>query len=156
MTLIGVNLGPAAAGSPALGCYERDYSAAHLTKHRLQVVDRIVLHITRQEGAGRFANMWVETANQGHVAASGHGGGRFSQFLHCWSDNGVNKCAVECDGGTMQITKQSAKGLTFRTRSLLVGDTDECGGAVDLAEVQGQPVSYRLNRVSDAVCAAEY
>ena len=153
--MAGVITGAATAGELALGCYERDYSATHLTRHRLQVVDRIVLRIFEQQGAGKFASMWVKTANQGHVAASGHGGQRFSQFLLCWSDNGVNACSVECDGGRMQVTKQDAKSLTFRTKYLLVGNTEECGGPVDLAEVQNQPVSYRLNRVSDAVCAAE-
>ncbi len=159
-TLVSVALvsgfpGLASADGPATGCFERDYTDAHLTKHRIQIVDRMVLRVYQQQGGAKVANMWVKPANQGHVAASGDGGQHFSQFLFCWTDNGENKCAVECDGGTMQVTKQNAKGLTFRTKYLIVGDAEECGGAVDLAEVQGQYVSYRLNRVSDAVCERE-
>ena len=145
----------AAADGPAPGCYARDYSDAHLAKHTAQIVDRMVMRIWQQDGGTTVADMWVITANQGHVRQSGLGGHRLWQFLICGSDDGQPICGVECDGGRMEITRQDSKGLTFRTRYLLVGPTDQCGGAIDLAEVPGQAVSYRLNAVPETMCDGE-
>jgi len=60
---------------------------------------------------------------------------------------------VECDGGSMEITRADAKILLFRTDYLLVGDADQCGGPVDLAEKVNEKVTYKLMRVADSQCA---
>lgn len=144
--------GPAAAGGPLPGCFARDYSDAHLAANPAQVVDWIVLQVRPDPSAGTVADMWVATAMQGHVLQTGHGGQLFSQFLICWDEGGVPVCGVECDGGTLTVTAQGPDGLTFRTGYLMVGNAQGCGGAVDLAERIGQPVSYRLDRVDASVC----
>jgi len=136
------------------GCYVRDYSAEHLAKNPNQVVDRISVSF-RQNAGDKVAQMSVLTADQGHAGADGHGGQLFAQYLYCFAGNGGAKnwtCSVECDGGSMEITRVDGKILEFRTDYLLVGEIDECGGAVDLAEVVGQRVIYRLNRVADSQC----
>lgn len=144
--------GPVFADGPALGCFERSYSDAHLAKNPAQVVRRIMLRLRWQDQAYTVGDMWVETSDQGHVAASGLGGQMFSQFLLCWSEGQTDLCAVECDGGSFSVVRQDRDGLTFQTSYLLVGALYGCGGAVDLAEVPGQTVRYRLNRVSDRAC----
>lgn len=145
--------GPVLA-DPTLGCFERSYSAAHLAGQPAQIVARMRLKLSIQPEYGEWiATMDVRAANQGHAKRNGHGDQSFAQFLICWEDGARRGCSVECDGGSFEITKESATSLTFRTDYLLVGETDDCGGALDLAEKQGQPVSYRLNRVDDAVCA---
>lgn len=142
----------ARADGPGVGCFERVYSDAHLAGQPAQIVKRMVLDIHQQEGGAKVAEMLVTTANQGYVAITGHGGQSFRQFLLCWSDGGRNICAVECDAGRMEVTRQDNTGLTFRTDTLWVGDADECGGAVNIIEKPGQSVSYRMNRVSQAIC----
>ena len=146
---------PGGADEPMEGCYLRDYSAAHLARNPAQVVDRIALRVLQQEGGDMIARIWVDLADQGHVAASGHGGQRMTQFLICWDNEGTPFCAVECDGGSFEVRRQDAGGMVFETRYLMVGETDACGGAVDLAEQPGQAVSYRLDRVEDAICRGE-
>ena len=156
LMLAAVLAGGAQAGGPAPGCFERSYSADHLARHPEQVVERIVLQILTN-GENTAARLWVNTARQGHARAEGLGGQRFAQVLECWDDaDGRGFCAVECDGGNFTVTKRDAKSLTFETKYLMVGDTEECGGAVDLAERPRELVTYRLNAAADAICAAEY
>lgn len=147
--------GPGFAADPVLGCFYRDYSTAHLAKHPAQVVDEIVLSLHRVGESDIFGTLWVQTANQGHAGRAGRGGRLFRQFLLCWKESGTLNCAVECDGGSMTVTKATGDSLTFRTDYLLVGGEEGCGGLVDLAELPGQPVSYRLNRTNPAICGVE-
>lgn len=139
---------------PTYGCFSRDYSAAHLAKHPAQIVDTIRLKLMNQpEYDAWIGLMDVKTANQGHVRRSGHGGQTFSQFLICWEDGGKRGCSVECDGGSFDIKREDGNVLDLRTRYLMVGETEECGGAVDLAEENYRWVTYRLKRMADAACA---
>jgi len=152
MALALMPTGPAFAGGPRQGCFVRDYTDAHLARHPDQIVDRIALRIRKDDYGDIVADMRVLLARQGHVARSGHGGQSMEQFLFCWTEGKKTGCSVECDGGHFTITRDTGKVLTFRTDYLMVGDTDECGGAVDLAEIPGQAVSSRLDRASTAVC----
>lgn len=154
--LLVLTLATPAATEPTFGCYERVYSDQHLAGQPDQVVRELRLYLTSSESENMqwTAGMEVISANQGHAARDGLGAQRFTQFLICWEDDGRRGCSVECDGGSLMITKDDANGLTFRTDYLMVGDTGECGGALDLAEKVGQAVSYRLSRVAEHTCAA--
>lgn len=143
-----------AQGGPSLGCYARDYTDAHLASQPAQVVDQIILRVRRDDSDSlTVADMAVVTANQGHVVKNGLARQHFDQFLVCWQDGSRSFCGVECDGGKMEITHDTGKMLQFRTKYLIVGDRQSCGGPLDLAEVPGEMVPYRLYRVSDAVCS---
>ncbi|MFY0623234.1 MAG: hypothetical protein JXQ89_16235 [Pelagimonas sp.] len=148
-------LGPqmAQAGEIWPGCYERVYSDAHLAKHPKQVVKVIRLQVGEWlSDTDRAGKMQVIPANQGHVRGTGLAGQSLSQFLLCSQRGDTPVCQVECDGGSLELTKQDNTSLTFRTRYLMVGDNEECGGVMDLAEVQNQWVKYRLNRVQASAC----
>ncbi len=137
---------------PREGCYARSYGAAHLNAHPDQVVASMRMRVAVEDGL-RFAAMEVTFADQGHAGRDGFGGRTLRQWVDCREDGqGRPFCGVECDGGWFTVTGQDAAGLTLRTEYLMIGDTEGCGGAVDLAEVPGQAVSYRLNRVADADC----
>ena len=164
-----------AQGAPTHGCFARDYGADHLAAHPDQIVARMVVligpatvilpslpswrELAESSQSADMLNpdqtwmrMAVETTNQGHVAASGHGGQSFEQTLVC----GGGGCGVECDGGGFETERDDGDILQFRTDYLMVGDTGGCGGAIDLAERPREPVSYRLSRVPDALCAEEF
>lgn len=144
-----------AQSAPPEGCYQRNYSQQHLAKNPDQVVEQIAVKFG-QKAADRIAQMSVLTANQGHVRASGNGGQLFDQYLYCFAPRGGAKnwtCSVECDGGSMEIMRADGKTLLFRTDYLLVGDSKECGGPVDLAEKINTQVTYKLTRVADSQCA---
>ena len=98
------------------------------------------------------ARMMAATANQGHARRSGLGNKIFTQWLFCYEEGGRAACSVECDGGRFIVTRQTPDSLTFQTDYLMVGDSEECGGAIDLAEVPRTPVKYRLDLVSDSTC----
>ena len=111
-----------AQSAPPTGCYVRDYSLEHLARNPNQVVDRISVSF-RQNAGDRVAQMSVLTADQGHAGADGHGGQLFAQYLYCFAGSGGSKnwtCSVECDGGSMEITRDDGKILEFRTNYLLV------------------------------------
>lgn len=150
--------GALAGDGPSLGCFERDYTDEHLTSHPDQIVDRIVLDVHRLPDGGEdaFVDMAVWTANQGHVRKTGQGGQRFDQFLFCYQDGKAARCVVECDGGGFTVERDDGEVLQFATSYLVAGEAEECGGAIDLAELPGQSVSYRLTRVSDATCQAVF
>ncbi len=141
-----------AQSGPEPGCYSRNYSAAHLQSQPDQVVAAMKLKIYDQDG-GRFARMIVSFANQGHVRRDGHGAQVLDQFLLCFDESdGTPICAVECDGGSFRITRQDKTGLTFETDYLMVGNTEECGGLINLAEKPRESVKYRLGRVDPQNC----
>lgn len=142
----------AAQEMPREGCYARTYDAAHLSARPNQVVASMLMRVTVEDDL-RFAAMAVTFADQGHAGRDGFGGRTLRQWVDCRKDSqGRPFCGVECDGGWFTVTRQDAAGLTLRTEHLMIGNTEGCGGAVDLAEVPGQAVSYRLNRVGDADC----
>ncbi|WP_136443108.1 hypothetical protein [Pacificoceanicola onchidii] len=145
--------GAASAEEIRPGCYERVYSDAHLAGQPAQVVSEIRFYVGEwlTEVARRGA-LEVIAANQGHARRDDNAGRVMTQFLFCGSETDETVCQVECDGGSLFVTRQTGDSLTFRTRYLLVGNSEECGGQMDLAEVPGQWVSYRLNRVSTSVC----
>lgn len=138
------------------GCFSRDYSDAHLASHPQQVVDQITVGFIEMT-ALPIAIMTVLTADQGLVYDNGLGGQVFEQILICNARpdlSGGWRCSVECDAGGMDVLAVNDEMLEFKTHYLIVGETDECGGAIDPAEVPREPVTYRLNRVADAQCAA--
>jgi len=151
-TALAVLAAPAVA-APA-GCWSRQYDAGHLKQNPAQVVEASWLNFIWQ-GSTLTANLSVYTANQGHVRGTNNAEQVLDQVLLCWQDEGRKNawsCSVECDGGMMEITRMDGKVLEFRTNYLMVGDTDRCGGAVDLAEHPGQSVTYRLYRAPDGEC----
>ena len=140
---------------PEPGCYERQYSAAHLAQNPDQVVKSIRMRIYDDTHYGtkeRYANLDVQFANQGHVRRAGLGAPRLGQSLICFGDADGAGCSVECDGGWFTVTRSTPESLTIETEYLMVGDTEGCGGAVDLAEKPGRPVKYRLDRADPARC----
>ncbi len=154
VTVLGLALSTGASAEDIRpGCYERVYTEDHLRRHPDQVVWQIRLKVGEWvTSVSREGLLQVVAANQGHARASGHGGKLLSQYLYCGTETRWDICQAECDAGRLQVTKQSGQGMTFRTRFLMVGDGFECG-AMDLAEIRDQWVSYRLNRVSDDVCS---
>ncbi len=49
------------------------------------------------------------------------------QSLFCYADKTAKagwRCAVECDGGSLEITRLDDKTLEFRTDYLLIGDAE--------------------------------
>ncbi len=141
-----------AQDGPSKGCYLREYSGAHLASHPDQVVHWIKLRVWDDEMGNRLAAIRAQFAHQGHVARDGFGGRVMDNFMICWRDRGKAFCGVECDGGSIEFLRDDAKGVVFRTQGVVIGDVEGCGGFTTLAEVPGQYVSYRLNRVPDAQC----
>lgn len=134
------------------GCYYRDYSAQHLAAHPDQVVDWIKMVVEKDSYGDTVARMLVASANQGHAKLNTRGGRLFEQWLFCYKENGRTACAADCDGGRFFVTRQTRDSLTFETKYLMVGENEDCGGALDLAEIAGKSVKYRLDRVSDSAC----
>jgi hypothetical protein len=143
---------------PTPGCYQREYSQAHLDKHPNQVARSLTMMIQdHQDGefTNRFAYLVVDFANQGHVKRDGHGAQRLDQSLICWTGADRRRgCSVECDGGSFYVTDETDSKMTIATEYLWIGDTEGCGGKIDLSEVPGQEVKYRLNRVDPLNCLA--
>ncbi len=145
--------GTAQANEIRPGCYERFYSSGHLATHPDQHVAAVRMKVGEwATNVSRATSIEVVLANQGRVSGSRYAGRTLSQFMFCGTESRWDTCVVECDGGSLQVTKQTNSTMTFRTKYLLVGEVADCGGAVDLAEIPGRWVSYKLNRVSDAAC----
>jgi len=154
IAVLATSLGLPALGQegPSPGCYMRDYSDAHLARHPDQVVDWIKMRVMDDDFGNRTAVIRAKFAHQGHVMRSGHGGRIMDNYMICWRSGGTAFCGVECDGGTIEFLRDDASGVLFRTQGVAIGDVEGCGGVTNLAEVPGQYVSYKLNRVSNAQC----
>ncbi|MCR8723196.1 hypothetical protein [Frigidibacter sp. ROC022] len=143
---------PARAEGPPPGCYDRSYSAAHLASHPDQIAARIRLWLEPDgDGTNAVGNLTIWTADQGHARRDGLGNSRFDSFLLCWTENGRDFCGIECDGGHASITVKGDT-LDLSTDGMWVGETQGCGGAIDIAERPDTRVTYRMTRVPDAHC----
>ncbi|MCU0906929.1 MAG: hypothetical protein MUF73_05645 [Rhodobacteraceae bacterium] len=143
---------PASAQGMPQGCWARDYDAAHLAANPDQVVRAMRLSFGKDPENGPVAWLEVTLADQGHAGREGLGGVLLQQGLLCRADGGRPTCVVECDGGSFEVVAQAGGQIDIRTRYLLLGIDDECGGPVDLAELPDTPVTYRLFRAPDSAC----
>ena len=115
-----------AAAAPE-GCFARTYSDAHLANNPAQLVRSISMAF------GDFAGdttPWVDV--QAEIADQGHA------------------------RGTLKIEHLDATSLLVRMDYFTLTTGDDCGGDVDLTEVPGQSVAYKLERRPDAACAGRW
>ena len=138
---------------PNEGCYARTYSKAHLAENPNQGVASIRMRVFQPSGnPDPLVAMAVTMSNQGQAQTDRVMGQVLMQNLYCQNFSDSYGCGVECDGGWIEITRQSADGLTFRTDHLTIGEREECGGYSNLAEPGSGYTSYRLNAVPAAQC----
>ncbi len=80
---------PAAAQDLPLGCFARDYSAAHLAQNPGQNVAAMRLNFrpgTDASAGAPTVRVQVRLANQGRARAEGFGGAVLSQTAYCFID----------------------------------------------------------------------
>lgn len=146
---------PAMAQDLPLGCFARDYSAAHLSQNPQQNVAALRLTFrpgTDASGGAPTMEVQVRLADQARARAEGLGGAVLSQTAYCFIDEtGGWACGVECDGGTLEIARLEGDTLDVSTRYFLVGEVEDCGGAFDLAEGAGA-TTYRLTKAGATTC----
>lgn len=142
---------PASAQSLQPGCWNRTYSLDHLAAHPDQHIARIRL-LLEPDGYGTLmGGLTIWTAGQGHAAREGRGNQRFDSALSCWTDGGAEFCGIDCDGGWAKMVVKGET-LTMTTDRMWVGESEECGGPMDLAEKPDTPVTYRLDKAPLGVC----
>jgi len=156
LTLATLIAAPAASQTVPQGCFTRDYTDTHLAAHPDQVVDWITVDFRPSEYDKSQTIAWITArmAHQGHAARNGIGGMILSEAATNWAD--PLTFGIDCDGGTLEITRHDAGVSEFRTQYLRVS-TDGCDGegiAGDLAERFGEWVTYRLFTADPSVCEA--
>lgn len=136
------------------GCFQRSYDKAHLAAHPDQHIASLLLWIQENPIDPKDRYDWgaLDATLSGQGASGGRAGEVMDQLMLCYADDPHPRCAVECDGGGFDIVRSDATGITIETAYMLIGSAEGCGGALDLAEVPGQAVRYRLNRVADELC----
>ncbi len=161
---------PALAG-PQPGCFARTYNAGHLASHPAQVVAAMRLHlrpVEADEGANVPAgtivgSVTVMPTGRGHLVLGDFPGDamlaefpgeELSTFLICDGSGGMT-CFEPCmdgrSGDGLDVIGQDDRSIMIRTLSLGVNAGQVCRG-FDIAEVKGEPVTFFLPRVDDAVC----
>lgn len=154
--LMALTASPLAAQSAPEGCFARDYSAAHLAAQPDQVVDCITVNFapSDHDDTQTIAVIRVLMANQGHAARNGIGGMILGEAATNWAD--PLTFGIDCDGGTLEVTRQDGDMIEFRTQYLRVS-TEGCSGdsvAGDLAEHHGEWTTYRLFSADPSFCEA--
>ncbi|GAB4260866.1 MAG: hypothetical protein Kow0013_04850 [Pararhodobacter sp.] len=155
-TLAGAALTAGGAGSQTLplGCFTRVYDQAHLASQPDQVVEAMWLRLWHDPADSETPTFRIGAlmANQGHAARDGLGGRIMGEEGYC---QGLT-CAVYCDGGSFTVTRDTGDMIEITTDHLRVvseGGCGEGGGvATSLAEVPGQPTTYRLFRSEEHHC----
>lgn len=143
---------PALAQEP-MGCFARDYSAAHLGQNPNQHVAALRLNFYRSPDTdyllvdviGRFAD-------QGRARREGLGAEYFTQGAFCNAQEDGILCMVECDGGTFLIRSLKGDQLEISTDYFALQNGAGCEAISDLAETDGQKTTYRLTRADAATC----
>ena len=150
---------PFAAPALAAGCYARHYDAAYLAAHPNRAVASMRMKIgAAKYGPGFPAVMRVEAANQRQARIDGNAGKSFIQTFNCFNNKGVPTCSADCDSGNIEIAREDGKVLVFHTKGLAMSgvgslrELERCTFGVNLAERQGEDITYRLDRAPDAAC----
>lgn len=134
------------------GCFARDYDTAHLAAHPAQVVSQMALHLWRENDETLF-RIRVRMADQGHARHDGTAGLTMREEGLCQESG---PCYVYCDGGGFRLTSTSPGAIEITTEWMRVVQDAPCEGEAlvsDLAEVSGQPTTYRLLASPAATCA---
>lgn len=142
---------PGLAQDAPLGCFVRDYSDEHLKKNPEQVVDRISILFSPFDD-NVSADVKVLLADQGHAGRDGYGGQRAFEIAGNYYK--PLRFSVDCDGGSFDVVKQDAAGITIETsgfRLAVDGCIDE-GISTTLAEEGSTSTRYRLNRAETKAC----
>lgn len=142
-TLIAATAGSAFADT----CYRRTYSETHLQKNPAQTVRMIEVRFT--DGADNrqaFARVIFRDGPK-----------LWTNGLYCWrEDSGVQRCGVECDGGTFTVKAKDERSIYLTTK----GGFNVGGSCGDGVEIDVRPVTdegaaktvYRLDEVNPASC----
>lgn len=132
----------AGLASPALaeikGCYERVYDAAHLKRHRGQVVTmmRLQMGLSTDIESDRADSLWAKFRN-GRVMAT--------QPLECSANQ---RCFVEEDGGSFHVD-ETADGVKITNEGYIrFGDEDDYREVAEDAEHR----VFLLKRKSSGAC----
>lgn len=151
------------------GCWHRSYSADHLARNPSQSVAQMTAKLTPGDGEDivNFLQIRAVFADQGQGVEGRVVPGRaYDQSLLCfagprgteegwpdWVTPGQPMCAVECDGGSLQIVAQTGDKMDLRTAGFTIGPEDEsCGGPVWLTPEGAASVLFRLYPVDDQQC----
>lgn len=143
-----------AQDGPPRGCFQRQYSDAHLAGQPDQIVRDMKLMIMDAAGYDEvWADLTVLFTNQGRVRGTRTAGAELTQTLGCYpGESGMGACSVDCDGGYFEVTRDTGDSITIKTYGLTIGPSDSCGGYEHLSEIHGQPTSYKLYKVDDLTC----
>ncbi|WP_112308745.1 hypothetical protein [Pseudogemmobacter bohemicus] len=152
-TALALAIAPPALAREPLGCFARDYSAAHLGKNPNQHVAALRLNFRRSPDTdyllvdviGRFAD-------QGRARREGPGGAYFTQGAFCNEQKDGILCMVECDGGTFLIRSFTGDQLEISTDYFALRNGEGCEAISDLAETDGRKTTCRLARADAATC----
>jgi hypothetical protein len=129
------------------------YSSEHLAAQPLQAVSTLRMFF---EPPDAYDDIWVVVdatlADQGRARGEGFGGQTLDQLARCDHYNDGPGCAIDCDGGSFDLTLIAENRIEVTLTGFPVGDTESCGGAFNLAEVWGQPTTYRLFRADESAC----
>lgn len=145
---------PLAEGRPA--CFEREYSAAHMNKHPLQTVKNMKLKFFIEpdwpEQLLLNVNVLLKSPDKPQYDPY-----KTSMFCYNVKKNSL-ECAIECDGGRIEVTwkshKQADGSILLINHGFVVyggcGEFDEDGEPVEgrwLAPIKGGDDIFRLHPV---------
>lgn len=140
-------------------CYGRSYSTEHLDRHRgQQVIDIAVSHFpNRQELLGMDSpfqpypdtprlvlrlDVWLRGQDRS-----------WQDHAICAADNGILKCAIECDGGSFELHERSDDRLLVKPDNDLFFAQCDAGDAV--IRKSPEDASYLLSPLPRSHCKAE-
>lgn len=140
---------PANAESPRatlfpddLGCYRRDYDAAHLAAHPDQLVKTIRLSPDKPFSDARYLLLAIEILPRGGEAVLAHG--------YCENTGGSLSCGLEGDAGWLTL-EPTAKGLRAKVGRDGIGfETDT--GFITFGGGQSDDAVFAIPRAPEEAC----
>lgn len=117
-----------AAEAGAQACWQRIYDAEHLATHPDQKVTQITFGIGFQPPDDDIAD--PEGIYLFGLAASLRDGPKGVASGGCWVGDGVTRCSVDCDGGSVLIEKRGDGRLLIDLEATgYIALESECGGS---------------------------
>lgn len=139
----------AQAQTPAFGCYERIYSAAHMAANPAQKVTRIVVNLGEFEGdasVNMAAGAGVGVSFRDHKAQWWAGGA-------CRAEGPALNCGMDGDAGRA-IIKPDAAGLRLEIPDYVSVEADKPDGDLDHRSINGPAHRvFILARAAKNACA---
>jgi hypothetical protein len=130
-------------------CFGREYSRAELKTHPKQTVEQIKAKLIKYSADPTMESRGMKI----EVRLKGEEGVNYHAEFSCMADAGKTLCAIECDGGSVNVAEFDATKMTLKSNGFIVhGGCGEDGKSKFLQALAGGDDVFKMQVLPQAFC----